>query len=162
MSVAQLKPSQSLANPSANDVLKIAENLSGEDKEASVPSLGLLQLIILIRKAEAGNGDDAWTPLVENSLRHMKAAVRLINEDPLIAMKFGNTLEGAMKLVGILKARAGEKDLESRIDGIVRDEIQPHMPSKTLQASSVFKSRADLSKSRRSASSGLGYGDDDE
>ena len=59
------------ADPSANDVLNFAEKLSGEDKEASAPSLGLLQLIVLIRKAEAG-ADDAWTSLVSNQLRHMK------------------------------------------------------------------------------------------
>lgn len=143
--------SKKLENPTANDVLRFAEDLSGESHEASAPSLGLLQLIVLIRKAEAGNGDDAWTPLVKNQLRHMKAAVRLLNENATLAMKFGNTLEGALKLVGILKARASEKELEDQIDDAVDEEIVPHMPSKAIAASSVFQTRASLSASRRAA-----------
>ena len=129
------------ADPSANDVLNFAEKLSGEDKEASAPSLGLLQLIVLIRKAEAG-ADDAWTSLVSNQLRHMKAAVKLINTNPLIAMKFGNTLEGAMSLVGILKARAAEKDMEKQIDPVVEKDLVDTMPHKILEGTAAFKTRA--------------------
>jgi hypothetical protein len=141
------RASRASVNPSANDVLNFAEDLSGEDKEASVPSLGLLQLIVLIRKAEAGT-EDSWTPLVKNQLRHLKAAVRLITEDELIALKYGNTLEAAMKLVGILKARASEKELDNRIDPVVEQEIEPYMPSKTIAPSSVFQRHKALSESR--------------
>ena len=134
------------ADPSANDVLNFAEKLSGEDKEASAPSLGLLQLIVLIRKAEAG-ADDAWSSLVSNQLRHMKAAVKLINTNPVIAMKFGNTLEGAMSLVGILKARAAEIDMEKQIDVVV-EPLVDRLPHKSIEGTAAFKRRADVEKAR--------------
>jgi len=147
MSSAQkIHVSERLADPSANDVLNFAEKLSGEDKEASAPSLGLLQLIVLIRKAEAG-ADDAWSSLVSNQLRHMKAAVKLINTNPVIAMKFGNTLEGAMSLVGILKARAAEIDMEKQIDDVVKPLVD-RLPNKNFEATGVFKTRADVEKLR--------------
>ena len=129
------------ADPSANDVLNFAEKLSGEDKEASAPSLGLLQLIVLIRKAEAG-ADDAWSSLVSNQLRHMKAAVKLINTNPVIAMKFGNTLEGAMSLVGILKARTAEIDMEEQLDEVVKKDLIDTMPHKIIEGTAAFKTRA--------------------
>ena len=130
------------ADPSANDVLNFAEKLSGEDKEASAPSLGLLQLIVLIRKAEAGNKTgETWTPLVENQLRYMKSAVQLINSDPMISMKFGNTLEGAMQLVGILKARASELEMEGRIDTVVKTDLEPNMQSTNFTPNPVFTAR---------------------
>ena len=129
------------ADPSANDVLNFAEKLSGEDKEASAPSLGLLQLIVLIRKAEAG-ADDAWSSLVSNQLRHMKAAVKLINTNPVIAMKFGNTLEGAMSLVGILKARTAEIDMEEQLDDVVKKDLIDTMPHKIIEGTAAFKTRA--------------------
>ena len=143
MSSAQkIHVNERAADPSANDVLNFAEKLSGEDKEASAPSLGLLQLIVLIRKAEAGNKDgETWTPLIENQLRYMKSAVQLINSDPMIAMKFGNTLEGAMQLVGILKARASELEMEGRIDKVVTKDIEPHMQSTNFTANPVFTAR---------------------
>lgn len=151
MSVAptRVHVSDRAENPSANDVLKFAEELSGENNENSAPSLGLLQLVALIRKAEAGNKeDDAWAPLVRNELRHMKAAVRLINESPIIALKFGNNLNAAMKLTGILKARASEKEMESQIDTIVDEELVPNMSSKTIEPSSVFFGRSQKSRQR--------------
>jgi len=136
------------ADPSANDVLNFAEKLSGEDKEASAPSLGLLQLIVLIRKAEAG-ADDAWSSLVSNQLRHMKAAVKLINTNPVIAMKFGNTLEGAMSLVGILKARAAEIDMEKQLDEVVKKDLIDTMPHKILEGTAAFKARAIVELARK-------------
>ena len=136
------------ADPSANDVLNFAEKLSGEDKEASAPSLGLLQLIVLIRKAEAG-ADDAWTSLVSNQLRHMKAAVKLINTNPVIAMKFGNTLEGAMSLVGILKARTAEIDMEEQLDEVVKKDLIDTMPHKIIQGTAAFKARAAVELARK-------------
>ena len=147
MSSAQkIHVSERLADPSANDVLNFAEKLSGEDKEASAPSLGLLQLIVLIRKAEAG-ADDAWTSLVSNQLRHMKAAVKLINTNPVIAMKFGNTLEGAMSLVGILKARAAEIDMEKQIDEVIKPLVD-RLPNKSMEGTAAFKARAAVEKAR--------------
>ena len=139
--------SEHAVDPSANDVLKFAEKLSGEDHEVSAPSLGLLQLIVLIRKAEAGNKPGgAWAPLVEHQLRHMKAAVHLINTDPIIAMKFGNPLEGAMSLVGILKARASELDMESKIDGVVASHITPHSVNSLVKETSAFTTRKNAYK----------------
>ena len=143
-------PHAAKADPSANDYLNVAENISGVDQQSAAPSLGLLQLVVMIRKADT-NVDDTWTPLVKNELRYMKAAVRLITEDPRIAIKYGSTLEAAMKLVGILKARAAEKDLDDRLDPIVNEEIVDHMPSKSIQASSVFQATAARSKSRAAA-----------
>ena len=134
------------SDPSANDVLNFAEKLSGEENEASAPSLGLLQLIVLIRKAEAG-ADDSWTSLVNNQLRHMKAAVKLINTNPVIAMKFGNTLEGAMSLVGILKARAAEIDMENQIDDVVKPLVAK-LPHQNIEGTAAFKLRADAEKLR--------------
>jgi len=125
-------------------MLNFAEKLSGEDHASSAPSLGLLQLIVLIRKAEAGNkddGSDAWTPMVNHQLRHMKAAVKLINTQPLIAMKFGHTLEGALSLVGILKARAAEKDMEGQIDDVVEHDLLPKAASKMMEGTAAFKAR---------------------
>ena len=135
------------ADPSANDVLNFAEKLSGEENEASAPSLGLLQLIVLIRKAEAGT-EDSWTSLVNNQLRHMKAAVKLINTNPVIAMKFGNTLEGAMSLVGILKARAAEIDMEEQIDKVVKPDLVSKLPHMNIEGTAAFKTRADKEKKR--------------
>jgi len=151
MSSHNVSPSRVSGNDSvsANEVLKFADVLSGENKEHSAPSLGLLQLVALIRKAEAG-AEDSWTPLIENELRHMKAAVRLITEKPIIAIKFGNNLEAAMKLTGILKARASELEMEHQIDEIVEDELQDHTSSSILDPASVFHTRAISSRAKAS------------
>jgi hypothetical protein len=49
-------------------------------------------------------------------------------------------MEGAMSLVGLLKARAATKDIESRIDGVVNDELTPHMAgTKNFKTRNGFK-----------------------
>lgn len=139
---APSQPHASNAPASAEKLQSFANDLSGEGKEPGAPSMGLLQLIVLIRKADLDT-EDAWSGLVNDQLRHMKAAVKLISTDPLIRMKYGGTLESAMKLVGILKARAAEKELEDRIDGVVDDNLMQHLPSKTIEASDVFQKRGE-------------------
>jgi hypothetical protein len=128
-------------DPSANDVLKANEQISGEDKASGVPSLPLLQLIVMIRKAETQKGKgDSWTPFVNEELKYLRAAVKLLTTDPLINFKYGTSMEGAMSLVGLLKARAATKDIESRIDGVVNDELTPHMAgTKNFKTRNGFK-----------------------
>ena len=142
---APSQPHASNAPASAEKLQSFANDLSGEGKEPGAPSIGLLQLIILIRKADLDK-EDAWSGLVNDQLRHMKAAVKLISTDPLIRMKYGGTLDSAMKLVGILKARAAEKELEERIDGVVDENLVEHLPSRTVEGTSVFKARGDATK----------------
>ena len=127
---------------SPSEYAKFAEKLSGEDETPAAPSVALLQLITLIRKADDGK-EDAWTPLVENELKHMRSAVKLLTSNPAIQLRFGNSLEGAMKLVGILKARASERSLESQIDSVVDEELIPNLPIASVAASSAFVSRQD-------------------
>ena len=142
---APSQPHASNAPASAEKLQSFANDLSGEGKEPGAPSIGLLQLIILIRKADLDK-EDAWSGLVNDQLRHMKAAVKLISTDPLIRMKYGGTLDSAMKLVGILKARAAEKELEEHIDKVVDENLIEHLPSRTVEGSSAFVKRATRTK----------------
>ena len=113
-------------DPSANEMLKVSEQISGEDKGNGAPDLPVLQLIVMIRKAEAVK-DDVWSNFVNEELKYLKAAVHLLMNDSMINFKFGTTMKGAMELVGILRARAAEKDIESRLDPVVDKQLIPHM-----------------------------------
>lgn len=123
--------SKSKSGASANELQDFAEEISGEASTPNAPDMPLLQLIIMIRKAEAGPAD-AWAPFITNELRHIKAAVHLLQTDDIIGYRFGTSMAGAMKLVGILKARASAKDIESRIDGVVDADLMNHLPSRKI------------------------------
>lgn len=101
--------------PSANALQSYAADLTGEDHEPTGPNMVILQLITMIRKADTGVAD-SWSPLVQRELVHIKAALRLIQTNPLFSFKYGGSLGAAMELVGILKARAATLELNSQID----------------------------------------------
>ena len=121
----------------AEDFSKVASQLSGEDRVPDAPSMPLLTLITMIRKADPAQ-QDAWSPMVESELRHLKAAVHLLATQPQIAYRFGQSMEGAMQLVGILKARASEKDVHRLIDGVVDSHLAPSLPSTSFVDSNAF------------------------
>lgn len=146
MSHANVPPAPE-KHASADDLLEFSAKLTGEDQESSAPNLGLLKLIVEIRKADTEK-KDTWSPLINAELRHMKAAVRLLSEQPMIALRFGHSLEGAMKLVGILKSRASEVEMEKQLEDVINEELVPHMPSKSVEASKAFVKRATASSSR--------------
>ncbi len=122
----------------AEDFSKIASQISGEDHVPDAPSMALLGLLAMIRKTDNGTVD-AWTPMIDNELRHLKAAVTLLRDNPVIQNRFGTSMEGAMQLVGLIKARAAELEVTEMIDPIIETHIQPTMASKNFKTDSVFK-----------------------
>jgi hypothetical protein len=127
---------------SANEVLSVAEKVTGEDKTPSMPHSGLLHMIAEIRKAEK-HGDDDWSDIVKDQLRFLKAALKLCQTSPLIGIKFGSTIEGAAQLVGILKARAAEMELEEAIDSSIEKIIPKTGLARFAKASAKFQARKD-------------------
>lgn len=134
MDPRQVLPKARDQGPSPQRFAEFAERVTGEDKSASVPDLGILHLINQIRKAEPLGKDgkkieDDWSRMVEAELRHLKAAVKLMNEDPLMRYQFGTSLESAMLLVKFIKERASVKDVEERMDKVIGTSVSAAMPS---------------------------------
>ena len=150
MSVPPSKVNAGNTDPSANELLSFAKKVSGEDQETGVPNLGTLQLIKLIRQIDTGVVD-SWTPIVNKELRHMKAAVKMVTDNPYLQVKFGASMESMLKLVGYIKDRAAEKELEDIIDPTIVSEITPHLLSKTIRTSKAFCSAGSASSSSSSS-----------
>jgi hypothetical protein len=139
------------ADPSANRILEMEESIAGVDAMPDVPNDGIFQLVKHIREAE--NHKDEWSPIIESELRFLKAALKLLMQDPLYNYRFGTSLQGAMKLVGILKARAAERDAEERLDKIVDNEILPKLPGRLVAAGKTSKDSAGIRPASSSSSS---------
>ena len=121
----------------AEDMSRMAASFSGEDHVPDVPSMGLLTLLTAIRKADT-DISDCWSPMIDNELRHLKAAVHLLTTNPQIQYKFGSSMEGAMQLVGIIKARASELDVTKMIDPVISTMIEPGLASHSFIKPSKF------------------------
>jgi hypothetical protein len=127
MSYRKLSKEPSSSHISANELHNAAEKVSGEEKTAALPHLGMLHMIAEIRKADNPlHAKDDWAPIVNDQLRFFKVALKLCTEQPAIGLEYGTTMEGAARLVAILKARAAEIDLEEAIDQKLKVEILPH------------------------------------
>ena len=139
---ASLKQSgKGSAGIGAEEFNKLAGQLSGEDRVPDAPSMALLGLITMIRKADVDKAD-AWSPIVDAELRHLKAAVKLLTTDPRMQYRFGTSMEGAMELVGLLKARASEKDVHDSIDAVVDSDLTPQLASNSFIQPSAFVAKA--------------------
>lgn len=134
---------------SANEVSAFAASIGGENNEADSPNMALFGLITMIRKAESAAADD-WTPTVERELKYLKSAVHLIENNNLLAFRYGGDMKGALELVSILKQRAATADLEL--------QLAPAMPGLMAQSKvnhfkdvSAFKTSADKLETARLA-----------
>ena len=122
----------------AEDMSRLAASFSGEDHVPDAPSMGLLTLLTAIRKADTDK-PDCWSPMIDNELRHLKAAVHMLTNYPQVQYKFGTSMEGAMQLVGIIKARAAELDITAMIDPVIKTHIAPSLASNTFIKPTAFK-----------------------
>lgn len=111
-----LEKEQKHGSASASEYANFAADLSGENQEPNGPNMTILKLITMIRKADDKAAKDEWAPLVNRELVHIKAALQLISDNVLFQVKYGQSFKSAMELVGILKNRASEMELNESIE----------------------------------------------
>ena len=96
--------------------------ISGTANQNTIPSSSALESLKLLQWFQSrGSLDADVEALYKEETKYLKASMNMINNDPIIASKFGTDLQSAMNLSGLLKEVYSENQakqhLLSYIDG---------------------------------------------
>ena len=101
----------------ADSVMQTERKLAGEDEAPAWIDQGVLHLIKTLRAAESAN--DEYSPIVEEQTKYLKQALKFLQEDPQARYEFGTSIEGATRLVSLLRARSVSASLDARLKKFV-------------------------------------------
>lgn len=83
--------------------------------ESTIPNINSLVSLKMLKDA-----DPAFGPLMHEETKWLKAGLSVLRNDPYLRLKMGGDgISAAMKMAGVLKARAEYKNLVDRVDETV-------------------------------------------
>ena len=90
--------------------------LSGTNNATLIPSSSALESLKLLQWFSSQTDlDDDIRQLYNEETKYLKSAITLINEDPIVASKFGSDLQSAMSLSGLLREVYAEKEAKDML-----------------------------------------------
>jgi len=90
--------------------------LSGTNNATLIPSSSALESLKLLQWFSSQTDLDAdIRQLYNEETKYLKSAITLINEDPIVASKFGSDLQSAMNLSGLLREVYAEREAKEML-----------------------------------------------
>ena len=91
--------------------------IAGTANQATIPSSSALESLKLLQWFRSQNFDDNDDigQLFREETKYLNSAINMINNDPIIASKFGTDLQSAMNLSGLLKEVYSENQAKQHL-----------------------------------------------
>ena len=105
----------------ANMIMSLQNTIAGDNTKplSTIDTLASLKALNFFAKGEGI--DETVGAIAKNEIAYLTASMKAINDNPLLSMKFGNGLDGAMNLSQLLKQRNGQRIYEQTLDVYAKD-----------------------------------------
>lgn len=115
--------------------------IAGTANQNVIPSSSALESLKLLQWFQSqGSLDPNVEALYKEETKYLKSAMTMINQDPIIASKFGTDLQSAMSLSGLLKEVYSEQE--------AKKHLLKYIDENTIASSSAQASLRDLKAGR--------------
>lgn len=90
--------------------------ISGTANQNTIPSSSALESLKLLQWFQSQDSlDSDIKALYDEETKYLKASMKMINTDPIIASKFGTDIQSAMNLSGLLKEVYSENQAKQHL-----------------------------------------------
>ena len=83
-------------------------------------SNSLLAYKLLGDSWDENSGDNVFKKMMKDQLKYLVSGMSLVQTDPVLALQFGNDLNGGEKIAEILKTKMNELEIKNRIEPAAR------------------------------------------
>ena len=98
-------------------IQSLFQGISGQINTVVKPSSENLEAIKLIRSLNDEKKNDIYSPIIEHELQYLNKAIKVLQDNELLAMKFGGmSMDAASNVAFLLKQRAAEKVVHDILD----------------------------------------------
>jgi hypothetical protein len=121
--------------PKVDSSNALYQYISNQNHASTLPSASALESLKLLSyfKSNEDTLDDDIKQLYNEETKYLSASIKMINNDPTIASKFGTDLSASMRLAGLLKEVYAEKEAKDLLlqyvdrDRIFTSTAQQHL-----------------------------------
>jgi hypothetical protein len=128
----------------ANTLMNLQSSVSGDVTR----TLSTVDILASLKALDYDHKDSAIAEIARNEKAYLTQAMSAINGNAMLSLKFGNGLEGAMAVAGLLKQRNSQRIYEQALDPYAE-----RVNSKELELLSAGKSSVSFGSSSSSSSS---------
>ena len=99
-------------NVDANTLLNLQSSVAGDVTR----TLSTVDILASLKALDCDHKDEAIAEIGKNEKAYLSQAMAAINNNAMLSLKFGNGLEGAMAVAGLLKQRNSQRIYEQALD----------------------------------------------
>ena len=96
----------------ANTLLSLQNQVAGDVNK----TLSTVDILASLKALDHSYTDPTVKAIAENEKAYLNQAMKAISENAMLSLKFGNGLEGAMAVAGLLKQRNSQRIYEQALD----------------------------------------------
>ena len=96
----------------ANTLLNLQSSVAGDVTR----TLSTVDILASLKALDYDHKDEAIAAIAKNEKAYLSQAMNAINQNAMLSLKFGNGLEGAMAVAGLLKQRNSQQIYEQALD----------------------------------------------
>ena len=106
----------------ANTILSLQNTIAGDVSKplSTIDTLSSLKALNFFAKGGA-DIDPTIGQIAKNEIAYLTAGMKAINDNPMLSLRFGNDLQGAMTLASLLKQRNSARIYEQTLDVYAKD-----------------------------------------
>ena len=106
----------------ANTLLNIQNSVAGDVTK----TLSTVDILASLKALDYEHKDEGIATIARSEKAYLTQAINAINSNAMLSLKFGNGLEGAMAVAGLLKQRNSQRIYEPALDPYAsKVEVQP-------------------------------------
>ena len=96
----------------ANTLLNLQSSVAGDVSK----TLSTVDILASLKALDYDHKNEAIAEIARNEKAYLSQAMAAINQNAMLSLKFGNGLEGAMAVAGLLKQRNSQRIYEKALD----------------------------------------------